>query len=85
MIAGTSSPSAQEREVLLLEFLFDRVLHDVLDNRCPTAHLISLFSDSLLPRHSVDLLSVSLFRIKTRINFTMKQYHKNAVLELNSY
>lgn len=60
---STALPLAsEEREVRAVQLLINGVLHDVLHDRSPAGHLISVFGDSLLAAGLPVLLAVSLNR-----------------------
>lgn len=43
-----------------VQFIFDGILGDVFDDRCPTRHLIRVLGDALFTLHLALLLSVAL-------------------------
>lgn len=45
--------SCKEGVVFLLQLVVDGVLHDVLDDRSPSGHLVGLFGDAFLPGNLV--------------------------------
>jgi len=57
---ASASPSSQVGEVLLIELVFDAVLHEIFDDRGPAGHLVSLFSDAFFPCRLVNFLAVPL-------------------------
>jgi hypothetical protein len=46
--------------MLQIKFVLNTFFHDVLDDRSPARHLVSLFSDTLLTCYLVNFLSVTL-------------------------
>jgi len=46
--------------MLVIQFVLDGILHDILDDWSPAGHLIRLLRDALLPGYGVDLLARSL-------------------------
>lgn len=48
MIPGTLRPTCQKREMFLVQLILDAILHDILNDRRPSWHLVCLLRDSLL-------------------------------------
>lgn len=64
VVRSVLGTTGQIREVTGVQLVLDAILHDVLDHRRPTGHLVCLVVDALLPRHCVRLLAVALENIK---------------------
>lgn len=70
--------------MLLVEFVVDDVLGDVLDERRPARHLVRLLRDPLLARHLVDLLPVALCPRRNPTN-RINQRHIHRVVDLEGF
>ena len=58
--AGVLPLAAEEGELVVVELVLDRHLHDVLDHRGPPGHLICVLTGPLLSTHLPNLPAVSL-------------------------
>lgn len=61
-IRGILRTASQEWEVSNIQFVFNAILHDILDDRGPSGHLVGVFSDSFFSWNCILLFAITLWK-----------------------